>query len=119
MFKFIFFCLFCFPPSSFCQPVIQYGDSVTIDSASEVFYDGQMALDMDKNTYLMLRFPNPDYESLNEVLDSLKSDGVSLISNPNGDTLSIPPDNYVDSLQMCLGTLEYVNEQIIKELGLK
>jgi hypothetical protein len=116
--KIIFLCFFCFSQTSFCQLVIQRVDSVIVESTDISIQTGQEALDINKNTFLNLTFPNTDYQTLNEVLDSLKSDGVSLISHPNGDTLSIPPVNYFELLDRCLIIIASTNEQILQYFGL-
>jgi hypothetical protein len=116
--KIVFLCLFCFSQTSFCQFTIQCGDSVIVEPADISIQTGQEGLDTDKNTFLNLTFPDTDYQALNKVLDSLKSDGVSLISNPNGDSLFIPPVNYLELLDRCLVILAYANEQLLKDLDL-
>jgi hypothetical protein len=118
--KIIFLFLFSFSQTSFCQLAIQCGDSVTVAPSDMSIQLFQEALSIDKNSFIGLGFPNPDYKFLNKVLDFLKLefDNVSLIFNPIGNSLSIPPFNYLELLEQSWQILHDDNERIMEKLGL-
>ena len=60
-----------------------------------------------------------ELSEFNEMLACLKSDEVSLISNPNGDTLYIHRDNYVNRIAFFLDFLFEKIERVIENLEMK
>jgi hypothetical protein len=117
--KFVLSFLLLFSQFALSQFNIQYTDLVSIPPSDEYLCDSHASLNVGKGSFFMI-FPQDsdcsDLREFNEMLACLKSDKVSLISNPNGDTLSIHPDDYVNRISFFLDFLFEKIERVIDNL---
>jgi hypothetical protein len=110
-----FFCLFCFCQNSFSQLKIDKFESITVPETIECLQDNQEALKVNIETYLMILNDLHEQPNLDEWQDLLKSKDISQVKKTNGDSLTIPSNDYLAWLSTFLNALGLYIDAFIHE----